>query len=119
MQEVAATAAALGNGLAGQGHVVVNGILFDTAKADVKPESAPALQEIAKLLQQDPKLKVYVVGHTDSVGVLAANLDLSRRRLQLCRCSPRNIMSAPTASRRSEQVRMHPWLRTTRKTDAL
>ena len=41
-QEVAATAAALGNGLAGQGHVVVNGILFDTAKADVKPESAPA-----------------------------------------------------------------------------
>ena len=79
-QEVVATAAALGNGLAGQGHVVVNGILFDTAKADVKPESAPALQEIAKLLQQDPKLKVYVVGHTDNVGVLAANLDLSRRR---------------------------------------
>jgi len=32
------------------------------------PESAPALQEIAKLLQQDPKLNLYIVGHTDTVG---------------------------------------------------
>jgi outer membrane protein OmpA-like peptidoglycan-associated protein len=59
---------------------VVNGILFDTGKADVKPESAPALDEVAKLLKQNPKLKVYVVGHTDNVGALAANIDLSKRR---------------------------------------
>jgi OOP family OmpA-OmpF porin len=79
-QEVTATAAALGNSLTTTGHVVANGILFDTAKADVKPESAPALQQIVALLKQDPSLKLYVVGHTDNVGVLAANLDLSRRR---------------------------------------
>jgi outer membrane protein OmpA-like peptidoglycan-associated protein len=79
-QDVVATAAALSSGLTGTGHVVVTGILFDTGKADVKPESAPALQEIVKLMQQDPKLKIYVVGHTDNVGVLAGNLDLSRRR---------------------------------------
>jgi outer membrane protein OmpA-like peptidoglycan-associated protein len=79
-QEVVANAAALSGGLTGNGHVVVNGILFDTGKTDVKPESGPALTEVAKLLKTNPKLKVYVVGHTDNVGALAANMDLSKRR---------------------------------------
>jgi OOP family OmpA-OmpF porin len=79
-QEVVANAAALSGGLSGNGHVIVNGILFDTGKADVKPESAPALEEVAKLLKQNPALKVYVVGHTDNVGALAGNIDLSKRR---------------------------------------
>jgi outer membrane protein OmpA-like peptidoglycan-associated protein len=79
-QDVVANAAEMSNGLTGSGHTVVNGILFDTGKADVKPESAAALQEVVKLLKQDPKLKVYVVGHTDNVGALAGNLELSRKR---------------------------------------
>ncbi len=62
------------------GHASVYGIYFDTGKADVKPESDAALAEIAKLLQQDPKLKLYVVGHTDNQGALDMNMDLSRRR---------------------------------------
>ena len=33
-----------------------------------------------KMLQQDPKMKVYVVGHTDNVGSLNANMELSRQR---------------------------------------
>ena len=79
-QDVVATAAELGSGLSGNGHAVINGILFDTGKADVKPESFPALKEVANLLKGNPALKVYVVGHTDNVGSLAANVDLSRRR---------------------------------------
>jgi outer membrane protein OmpA-like peptidoglycan-associated protein len=78
--EVVANAAALSGGLTGNGHVVVNGILFDTGRTDVKPESAAALTEVAKLLKANPKLKVYIVGHTDNVGALAANMDLSKRR---------------------------------------
>ena len=31
-------------------------------------------------LQQDPALKLHVVGHTDKVETLASNMDLSRRR---------------------------------------
>jgi len=31
-------------------------------------------------LKQDAKLKLYVVGHTDNVGAMAANMDLSKRR---------------------------------------
>ncbi len=79
-QDVTANAAALSNGLATSGHAVVNGILFDTGKADLKPESAAALKEVVKLLQGDPKLKIYVVGHTDNVGTQAANVELSRQR---------------------------------------
>jgi OOP family OmpA-OmpF porin len=79
-QDVVANAAALGGSLASSGHTVVNGILFDTGKADVKPESSAALDEVANLLKGDAKLKLYVVGHTDNVGVLASNMDLSKRR---------------------------------------
>jgi len=73
-------AAALANDLNRTGHASVYGIYFDTGKADIKPESDAALKEITKLLQQDPKLKLHVVGHTDNVGTLASNMDLSRRR---------------------------------------
>jgi OmpA-OmpF porin, OOP family len=79
-QEVVADAAALSTGIESNGHMVVTGILFDTAKADMKPESTPALEEVAKLLQQNAGLKLFVVGHTDNVGPLAANVDLSKRR---------------------------------------
>lgn len=79
-QDVVADAAALSASLTSSGHSVVNGIQFDTGKADVKPESTAALKEVVKLLQQNPELRLYVVGHTDNVGALTANLDLSRRR---------------------------------------
>jgi len=77
---VTVSAASLARDLAQSGHSAVYQIYFDTAKADLKPESDATLGEIAKLLQQDPKLKLYVVGHTDNVLTLDANMDLSRRR---------------------------------------
>jgi OOP family OmpA-OmpF porin len=73
-------AASLASDITRTGHASVYGIYFDTGKADVKPESDATLKEIAKLLQQDPTLKLYVVGHTDNVGQLANNMDLSKRR---------------------------------------
>jgi OmpA-OmpF porin, OOP family len=79
-QDVVATAAAMSSGINSTGHAIVNGILFDTGKAEVKPESDPAIDQVVKLLQQDAAIKFYVVGHTDNVGGLAANLDLSKRR---------------------------------------
>jgi outer membrane protein OmpA-like peptidoglycan-associated protein len=79
-QDVTATAAELTKGIDANGHAVVPGILFDTGKADVKDESKPALDEVAKLLSQNLKLKLWVVGHTDNVGTVVSNLDLSKRR---------------------------------------
>lgn len=79
-QEVVANAEAMKGGLAEVGHVEVPGIFFDFNKSDVKPESKPALDEVAKLLKANPSMRVYVVGHTDSVGTLEANLKLSEAR---------------------------------------
>ncbi len=66
--------------LKASGHTAVYGILFDTGKSDIKPESKPAIAEVAKLLQGDPALKLFVVGHTDNVGGVESNLKLSQDR---------------------------------------
>lgn len=62
------------------GKVALNEILFDTDKATIQTASKPVIAEIAKLLTLLPDLKLYVVGHTDMVGTLEHNLDLSKRR---------------------------------------
>lgn len=81
-QDIAINAAALAQGLKTEGHMAVGGILFDTGKATIKPESAQAIGEVAKLLQADPGLKVFVVGHTDTVGSVDSNLKLSQDRAE-------------------------------------
>jgi outer membrane protein OmpA-like peptidoglycan-associated protein len=79
---ITVNAASLANDINRTGHASVYGIYFDTGKADIKPESDATLKEIAKLLQGDPRLKLYVVGHTDNQGALDLNMDLSRRRAE-------------------------------------
>jgi outer membrane protein OmpA-like peptidoglycan-associated protein len=81
-QYITADAAAFGNDINTTGHASIYGIYFDTGKADLKPESTPALQEVAKLLANDPSLKLFVVGHTDAVGQVDANLQLSQARAE-------------------------------------
>lgn len=80
VQHIVADAAAFAKDLAASGHVAVYGILFDTGKAVLKPESTPALEEVAKLLQADAALRLWVVGHTDSVGKVDDNLKLAQAR---------------------------------------
>jgi len=80
VQDIVANAAALANDLKTTGHVTVEGIYFDTGKSTIKPESEKAIGEIAKMLAAEPTLKVFVVGHTDTVGVLEANMKLSQDR---------------------------------------
>ena len=74
------TAEEMNKSISASGKVAIYGIQFDFNKADIKPESAPALEEMAKLLKADEKLKVLVVGHTDAVGTFEFNEDLSKRR---------------------------------------
>ncbi len=67
-------------GLDKDGYVVLEGIYFDTGKTEIKPESMLAINQVAGLLKQMPDLKLYVVGHTDTQGKLAYNLNLSDGR---------------------------------------
>ncbi len=71
---------AMGSSMARDGKVTFYAILFDTAKADIKPESAPQIAEMASYLRANPTVRVLIVGHTDNQGGLDYNNDLSRRR---------------------------------------
>ncbi len=79
-QTIVADAKAFADGLSSTGHAAVYGITFDTGKADIKPESAQAIGEIAKLLASDTKLALFVVGHTDNTGTPSGNITLSQQR---------------------------------------
>jgi outer membrane protein OmpA-like peptidoglycan-associated protein len=101
------------------GKVAIYGIYFDFDKAEVKPESEPALAEIAKLLQADATLKLYVVGHTDNAGGYDHNMKLSQQRAEAVvreltskyriaavRLKPRGVGSlAPVTSNDTEEGR--------------
>lgn len=78
--KIVVNAEALATQIEKTGRVAVYGIYFDTDKADLKPESAPTLAQIARLLELRPRLSLFVDGHTDNQGGEDYNLSLSRRR---------------------------------------
>lgn len=80
--QVSVDARALGQGLQAQGKVALYGLLFDTGKSELKPESQGQLDEMVAVLKAQPALKVLIVGHTDNVGAIEANLALSQARAQ-------------------------------------
>lgn len=75
-------AEAMASSLDASGRIAIDNIYFDFGKADLLPESDAALAEIARLLSRREDLSIYVVGHTDAIGALEANLDLSRLRAE-------------------------------------
>jgi outer membrane protein OmpA-like peptidoglycan-associated protein len=79
-QDIVANADSFASDLKTNGHSLVYGIYFDSGKSDLAPESDQALAEIAKLLNKDASLKLYVVGHTDNLGGFDVNLALSTAR---------------------------------------
>ena len=113
------SAEAMARTIANEGKVAIYGVYFDTGKVEVKPQSKPALDEMAKLLKNQPELKVYIVGHTDSQGSLVSNVELSQRRAEMVakaleagykvdarRLTPKGVASlAPVASNDAEPGR--------------
>lgn len=79
-QDVELTAKDLADALTKSGTVTLNNILFDTGKAAIKLESETPLNTVVELLKGDSSLKLEIQGHTDNVGVKAANLKLSKDR---------------------------------------
>jgi outer membrane protein OmpA-like peptidoglycan-associated protein len=59
-----------------------SGILYPFNSTEILPAGKTNLQELANSLQKYPNSDILIVGHTDSVGTDAYNLDLSQRRAQ-------------------------------------
>jgi outer membrane protein OmpA-like peptidoglycan-associated protein len=63
-----------------KGGFSTNQILFDSGSDKLKKESFEVLQKIGKVLQEDPALRINIIGHTDSDGDEAKNMTLSKAR---------------------------------------
>ncbi|GAA5175209.1 OmpA family protein [Niveibacterium umoris] len=66
--------------LSENGKVDLYGFQFDTGKATLTAASAATLKELGKVLQDNPTLKLDIIGHTDDVGGADANQQLSEAR---------------------------------------
>jgi len=55
-------------------------ILFVTGKYTLQSSSNKGLNEVVKVLEETPDLKISIAGHTDNVGNEASNLLLSQNR---------------------------------------
>lgn len=66
--------------LAQKGRVALHGLYFDSGSAQLRPESAPTLREIARILDSQPTMRLRIEGHTDNTGSPAVNEQLSTAR---------------------------------------
>ncbi|MCC5923107.1 MAG: OmpA family protein [Crocinitomicaceae bacterium] len=60
--------------------IVLRNIFFDLAKYSLRSESKNELDRLIKLLEENPKLKIEISGHTDSRGSASLNKTLSENR---------------------------------------
>lgn len=67
------------------GRIRLENVYFETASANLLPESAATLDEVGRTLEKFPNLKIEVQGHTDTRGSAAYNLKLSQSRAESVR----------------------------------
>jgi outer membrane protein OmpA-like peptidoglycan-associated protein len=60
--------------------VTLGDVLFEVDRAAIKPGATRALDQLARVLRDDPNASIAIEGHTDSTGSRDYNLDLSTRR---------------------------------------
>ncbi len=60
--------------------VILKNVFFDTKKTDLKPESISELDDVVRLMNENPNMKILISGFTDNVGTPADNLKLSTGR---------------------------------------
>lgn len=60
--------------------IILRNVLFDFDRSNIRPDSAPVLDEAVTLLKDEGTASIVAEGHTDSIGTEAYNLKLSQRR---------------------------------------
>jgi outer membrane protein OmpA-like peptidoglycan-associated protein/tetratricopeptide (TPR) repeat protein len=61
-------------------HIVLKNVFFDSKKTTLKPESIIELDNVVRLMNENPNMKILISGYTDNVGKPADNLALSKGR---------------------------------------
>ena len=62
-----------------------DGVFFDFDKADIKPEYHEKMQNLGKIMVEDPKARLVLAGYTDGKGSEGYNMELSKKRAEAVR----------------------------------
>lgn len=62
--------------------IALRNIFFDVGKATLRPESNAEMDRLVKLMNDVPKLKIEISGHTDNTGSAVLNETLSQQRAE-------------------------------------
>ena len=65
--------------------ITLKHIYFDTGRSVIRPESAPELERLIKFMNENPRVKIRINGHTDNSGNPATKLELSQDRANAVR----------------------------------
>lgn len=91
-------AAEITQSIAQTGRIAIYGVHFDTDKADLRPESADSLAEMAAAIKDNAGRKFLIVGHTDNAGDFAHNQALSQKRAAAVTAALTGRFGVPAAS---------------------
>jgi len=64
--------------------IVIENVLYDFNKAILKPASLIILNDLVTILNDNPKIRIELSAHTDSIGPAWYNDKLSQKRAQSC-----------------------------------
>lgn len=64
--------------------IEIKNVLYDFNKATLRPESKLVLNNLVRVMKDNPNIKIELASHTDSIGSQAYNLKLSQDRAQAC-----------------------------------
>lgn len=65
--------------------ILLNNVFFEQGKPILKPQSFPELDRLAKILEENPTIRIEIQGHTDNVGNKLALQELSENRVMAVR----------------------------------
>jgi len=85
-----------------EGRLTTYGITFDVNKANIRPESYGTLNDISIVFRENPSVNVKIIGHTDSDGDDALNLDLSKRRAESVRSELSSVFGVDASRMQTE-----------------
>ncbi len=63
-----------------EGRLSTNAIQFESGSDALLQKSYKTIREIAKVLENNPDVKIKIIGHTDADGPESSNLELSKKR---------------------------------------
>lgn len=79
---VSAQPGEIAGALSRDGRVSIRGVLFETDSASLLPDTKVVLLKLATVLEENQKIRLAVVGHTDSTGKFDYNKRLSQQRAE-------------------------------------